>query len=393
VNRLIPAVLLMISLAGQTRGDSIFDFRGTGKDVIPVAGASRALGGAVAASDDPLSAAVMNPFASAHAERVIVTIGAAHTGTNTNNFGEEKRTASTLFPTIGLTVPLFRISFMSGLFLERAGRLSLAETDTAYVDEIYDARYRKEVSFFSVPIYVSADVYGRVIVAGGVLYSAYDSKWTDVIDFRSGNQSDTEDVSEISANGTSFAGGLLVDLDRVRIAGLVRGGTDMDGTLERENKRAGVWSREDVTLSSEHSFKIGLWASPVAPLSIEVDYDRSPWSNLKIDGRSITHKRVERWAVGIEYRGDHLWKASKYPLCLGYYKQPLDWQTDLTGEITEQVFCVGTSLRMGGDRAAISIALEFGQRNAKHRSDLSENTFAFALSLSAMEVWKREIRR
>ena len=393
MNRLMAAVLLLATIVGQTHGDSIFDFRGTGKDVIPVAGASRALGGAVAASDDPLSAAVMSPFASALAEKVIVTIGASHTGTNTNNLGDEKRTATTTFPTIGLTVPLLRVSVMSGLFLEKEGRLSLADTGTVYVSEIYDARYRREVSFYSVPLYVSADVYRRVIVAGGLVYSAFDSRQTDVIDFRSGELSDTEDVSEISASGASFAVGLLVDLDMVRISGLYRAGTDMDGTLERENSHAGVWLKEDLTLSSEPSFKIGLWARPIAPLSIEVDYDRSPWSDLKLDGRSITNKRVERWAVGIEYRGDHLWSASRYPLCLGYYRQPLDWETEVTGEITEQVFSLGTSIRLGRDRAAISVALEFGQRDAKDQSNLSESTFAFSLSLSAMEVWAREIRR
>jgi hypothetical protein len=50
---LLTAALILVS--GHTYGDSIFDVRGTGRDIIPVTGAAAAMGGAVAASKDPLS--------------------------------------------------------------------------------------------------------------------------------------------------------------------------------------------------------------------------------------------------------------------------------------------------------------------------------------------------
>jgi hypothetical protein len=394
MKRIVLVLFLLSLLIGSSaRGDSIFDFWGNGGDVVPVSGETRALGGATAASDDPLTAGLMNPFAAAFTEKVTVTIGAAQEYTRTDNFGEKKQTASTVFPTISLTVPIYSVSAMSGIFLEKAGRLSLADSGTAYVDEAYDARYDREVSIYSVPLYVSTNLYDRVVIGGGFVFSAYDSRWKEYIDFRSDDQSDTEDIAEIAASGPSFSAGVLLNLDRVRVAGLLRGKADLTGTLERSNRHGGIWAREDVTIASKRSYNLGLWAKPVEAFSFEVDYMRSPWSNLKYNGTTLSDVTVERWSVGLKYRGDHLWEASKYPVCVGYYRQPLDWEVESTGKITEQVFSIGTSVPLGGGQAEVAMALEFGRRKASDRSDVSENTFAFTLSVSAMEAWRREVKR
>ncbi len=393
MNRILTAALVITVLAGIASADSIFNFKGTGQDVIPVTGGSRCLGGAVAATNDPLSVAVMNPYASALTDKVILTLGFVHSGTQTNNLGEEKSTASSIFPTVSVTVPIKGFSFLTGIFLERAGRLSLADTDTAYVDEVYDAHYRKEVSAQAVPLYVSTQIFDRLILTGGFIYSAFDAKWTTSIDFHSDDLSDAEDAIDLSASGASFAAGMMLDLDRVRLAGLYRSKTDLSGTLERDSKYGGVWSRENARVSAEPSFKIGVWARPVAPLVLEVDYDRSPWSMLEVDGEPISEKRSERWAAGLEYRGDHLWEASRFPLCLGYFRQPIDWDSQLTGDIIQQVISIGTYIRMSSDRAGLSATLEFGRKEARGSSDMDEKTIGFSLSLSSIEVWRKEVRR
>jgi hypothetical protein len=324
---------------------------------------------------------------------VIFTIGFVHGGTQTSNFDEEKNTAASIFPTISATLPIKGISFMTGIFLERAGRLTMADTGLAYVDEVYDAEYKKEVSAQSVPFYVSTEILDRLVLSGGLIYSAFDGKWTTGIDYRSDELSDAEDVIDLSASGISLAGGMMVDLDKVRLAGLYRGKADLDGNLDRDNLYGGVWSSEGVTVTSEPSFKIGVWTRPVDPLVLEIDYDRSPWSMLEIDGVQISAKRSERWSAGLEYRGDHLWEASRVPLCLGYFRQPIDWDSRLTGDITHEVFSLGTYIRMGDNRAGLSATIEYGRKYARETSDLDEKTIGFTLSLSAIEAWRREVRR
>ncbi len=389
----VAALLGITMTAGIASADSIFDFKGTGQDVVPVTGSSRCLGGAVAATDNPLSAALMNPYASALTDKVILTIGFVHGGTRTKIYEEEKHTAASIFPTLSVTVPIKGVSFLTGIFLERAGRLSMADSGVAYVDEIYDAKYKKEVSAQAVPLYVSTEIFDRLILTGGFIYSAFDAKWTTSIDFRSDDMVDTDDSIDLSASGASFAGGMMLDLDRVRLAGLYRTKTNLSGNLDRDSKYGGVWSSVDARVTAEPSFKIGMWARPVDPLVLEVDYDRSPWSMVKVDGEPISDKRSERWSAGLEYRGDHLWEASRFPLCLGYFRQPVDWDSQLTGDIIQEVISLGTYIRMGDDRAGLSATLEFGRKDALGSSDLDEKTIGFTLSLSAIETWRKEVRR
>jgi hypothetical protein len=389
----VTAFLVIAVSAGTVWPDSIFDFRGTGQDIVPVAGSSRCLGGAVAATDDPLSVAVMNPYASALTDKVTFTIGFVHGGTQTKNFDEEKRTAASIFPTLSVTVPIKGISFMTGIFLERAGRLTMADTGYAYVDEVYDADYKKEVSAQAVPFYVSTEIMDRLVLSGGFIYSAFDGKWTTEIDYRSDDLSDADDAIDLSASGVSFAGGMMLDLDRVRLAGLYRGKADLEGNLDRDNLYGGVWSSEDTRVTSEPSFKVGVWANPVEPLVFEVDYDRSPWSMIEIDGVPISDKRSERWSAGFEYRGDHLWEASRIPLCFGYYRQPIDWESRMTGDIVHEVYSLGTYIRLGDGRAGLSATIEFGRKYARETSDFDEKTIGLSLSLSAIEAWRREVRR
>jgi hypothetical protein len=289
-------------------------------------------------------------------------------------------------------VPLGRFSVLTGLFLEKQGRLTLAMRDSAY-GHGYGIDYRKECSIHSVPVMVSAGFGTKIIVSAGVLVSFFDIREKTVTDFDSDARADAEDIYDMYAMGESFAVGLLLDLERVRLGALFRSKADLDGTLDSENRYAGLWASEDVAITSDEAFNVGLLVRPTRSVSIEADYHQSPWDEVTIDGKPVTTKRVERWALAAKYEGSRLWRASKYPLIMGYYRQPLDWESDQTGEITEEFFSVGTSIPMGEDRALISVSLEMGRRRAKEEDDLSETIYGISLSLSAMEAWRREIRR
>jgi hypothetical protein len=384
------AVLTMLMVSSAC-GDSIFDTRGTGKDVIQIAGGGRALAGAVAASSNPLNSTVMSPFASALADRVTLTAGFSHLNTRTDNLGEKKRTLVTLFPTVVAIVPYKRVSFMTGLFLEKEGRLTSALTDSAY-GGVYDLRYRRETSIHTVPIFISSSLHRRVLVSAGVLLSAFNTRETYELDFPSDDRVDTRDASDVSARGHAFAAGLMVDFDFVSAAGLFRTKTDLDGAVDRESRYAGVWDSEDVSFTSDESFKLGLRITPHRYFAIEADYEKSPWSGLRIDDRRIGGNDVYRWAVGVEYRGRIPWDAQRFPLLAGYYRQPLDWRSAATGEIVEEVFSIGTSIPLAKDRAAVSLAVEVGRREAENNSDLSETIYGLSLSVSAIEAWRREVR-
>ncbi len=389
---LIRIAIVTLLLVSTVHGDSIFDVRGTGKDVIPVAGVSRAMGGAVAASRDPLDCAVMSPFASALVDRVTITVGFAHMNTRSDNLGEKKRTLTTLFPSVTAIIPYKGVAFMTGLYLEKEGRLTLALTDSAYGDEAYDLEYRRETSIHTVPLFVSSSIHRRLLVSAGILFSAFDTRETHTVDFASDNRTDAVDASDISASGRALAAGFMLDLDIVRVAALFRSKIDLDGALDRESRYADVWDSKDVSLTSGESYKLGLRVKPHSYFAVEVDYETSPWSGMRLDGRPIADDDVYRWSAGLEYRGHIPWDAEKYPLCAGYYRQPLDWQSPETGEIVERIFSVGTSIPIAKDRAAVSLALEFGRREAEGTSDLSETVYGLSLSVSAIEAWRREVK-
>lgn len=384
--------LMLLSVATASGADSIFDIHGSGKDVVPVAGLTRALGGATLAGSDPLSCAISNPFASALADRVTLTAGIAHVTTRTDNLGKEESTINTLFPTLTAIIPYKKVAFMTGLYLEKEGRLGLAFSDSAYGDP-YDFSYRREVSAHSVPLYVSAGLHRRFLASVGILFSALDIRETHRLDFAASGRMDTDDAIDISASGQALVGGFLVALGPIRAAALFRGKMDLDGALERENRYADVWQTEDVELKAESSYKLGARLTPHRDIAFEVDYEKSPWSGVEIDGESIAGSTVYRWSVGAEYRGDILWDAAKYPLLAGYYRQPLDWDSPLTGEIIEQVFSAGTSIPIAEGRAAIALAVEIGQREAQDLTAAAEIFYGLSISVSAIEAWRREVRR
>jgi hypothetical protein len=383
--------LITVSVVSVSIGDSIFDTQGTGKNVTPVAGVTRAMGGAVIASTDPLDCAVSNPFASAWADRVTITAGISHLNTMTETPGEDKRSINTLFPTLTAIIPYKWMSFMTGLYLEKEGRLELALTDTSY-GEIYDFSFRREVSAHSVPLYLSVRPHPRVTLSAGILFSAFDIRETHKVDYISDARTDADDAIDLSASGRTFAGGMLVNLGPIRAAGLFRGKMNMDGAVERESRYADVWETKDVDLASEDSYRLGVRLVPHQHFALEVDYEKSPWSGIKVNDESISRDPVHRWSVGMAYRGDILWDAARYPVLVGYYRQPLDWDSPSTGEIVEQVFSLGTSIQLAEGRAAVSMALEFGQRDSESMSDLGETYYGLSVSVSAIEAWRREVR-
>jgi hypothetical protein len=383
--------------AAPAGADSIFDSKGMGKDVIPAVGSTRALGGAVAANLDPLSASLLNPCAAARAKYVVLTAGFAHTSTKTVNVDQEKITVTTLFPSLAVAIPVKQFALMTGLFEEKEGRVSLADTGL-YSGSYYDASYKRETSIHTVPLVASTAVGRRLFISAGILFSFCDMREESITDFRLEDLEDTDDVMDTFAAGRSFLGAFALDLGRVQLGGSIRTGADLDGSLERRNSPIGLWSSEDVTISSNRAFKLGFGAEPLPGLRLEADYDRTPWAGLKLAGKALNDDDLERWSLGIQYRGDHIWPASKYPLNLGYHRGPLDWQGEpsdkiQTGEITEEVFSLGTSIPIGQDRASVSLAFEFGTRKAEATSDLEEKVYGVSVSLSAVEAWRKELKR
>jgi hypothetical protein len=386
-------ILFIACLCPFAYSDSIFDSDGTGRDIIPAIGNTRAMGGAVVANVDPASASLLSPFAAAMADRITVTAGFAHTGTNSMLQGQEKRTISTAFPSVSAVIPFKGISFLTGLYQEKGARLTTADIDTAYALEIYDITHRMETSIHSVPILVSRAINPKLIVTGGVVLSFFDTRETTDTDFRSGDRADAEDVHDLYGSGQALAAGALVDLGLVRLAAFYRSKSDFDGNLESHNQYAGLYSSRSIGIKARQAFSVGLLFRPGRYLLLEADYQESPWDKLEIDRQLITTKSVARLAVGARYQGNWLWRASKYPLIAGYYRQPLDWESPVTGEIIEEFLSVGTAIPIGEDRASISLSFEFGRRRPEKTGDLEEKVYGFSLSVSAAEAWRRAIRR
>ncbi|HVP57073.1 MAG TPA: hypothetical protein VMU02_03160 [bacterium] len=393
----VAACLATVALGATARGDSIFDAAGAGRDVMPAVGDTRALGGAVTANLDPFSVSLLNPCAAARAKQVIITGGFAEMGTKTTNLGQTKTTVTTVYPSLTLIVPTKHFALLTGLFQEREGRVTLADTGSVGTS-IYDASYSRGSSVHSIPLMLSAFINRRVALSGGMFFSFSDMREETAIDFRSSDYKDTDDVMDTFAAGEGFIGAFVLDLGRLRLGGQFRTGPRLKGKLEKRNAPIGLWSSENISISSKNAFGLGLAAEPATWVTIEGDYSKSPWSGLKLDQVTLNARNTERWSIGIQYHGDHIWQASQYPLTLGYHREPLDRQAGrldkiATGRISEEIFSLGTSIPMGQGRGRLSLAFEFGTRKAAARDDLREKTYGISLSVSAAEAWHREARR
>lgn len=397
------AIAVALLAAAPAPADSIFDLKGWGHDVVPAVGPTRSLAGAVVASTDPFSASIISPCAAARADRLTVTGGLVNVTTKTTNLAETQTTVGAAFPSLAVVVPFKQFSLLTGLYVEKQGSVSLASEGIlsgtgASADSLYDVSYRREVSAGSVPIFVAKDFGGRLVASGGVLVSFCDLREENLTNFRSDTYTDTKDVVDAYALGTGWVGALLADLGRVRLGALFRTGSDLDGHVDRLNKSIGIWSNRNLTVRTREAFRVGVQAQPLPSISVEVDYDRNPWSRIEVNKRALTDKLVERWAAGLRYTGNRLWAASKYPLYLGYYTQPADWRgatpngTEV-GDITERVFSIGLSVPVANQAATVTVGFEAGTREAEARDDLKERTYAVSLSISAAEEWHKEIKR
>ena len=398
----ICAIALGISIS-VALADSVFNTEGMGEDLIPAQGPTRALAGAVVANPDPFAASIINPCASSRAQALTLTAGFVHTRTSTDNLGKTIRTVGSSFPSVAAIVPFSRFSLLAGLYVEKQGRVSFAEVDTFPVAEgveggtIYDASFVRETSVYSVPIFISREFAHRLLLSAGVIVSFLDLREETTIDFRSTGFSDTDDIADTQAMGEGFGAAFLLDLGRFSAGGLYRNGPSLDGSLERTNIALGLWSSEDADVSTHEALKFGLRARPVRAISVEADYDRTPWSRITIDGHVVSDKLIERWSVGIQYRGDRLWRASKYPLSVGYYRQPEDWRNGIpgvvdAGEITQSVYSVGLSIPLAQEKAALDLSFEFGSRKSEARSDLKDDFFSVSVSVAAIEPWTKQMK-
>ena len=97
--------------------------------------------------------------------------------------------------------------------------------------------------------------------------------------------------------------------------------------------------------------------------------------------------------MGIAYTGRNIWNAEKYPLMLGYYRQPLDQRTEDAAETMENGFLAGTTIDIANGRAAVILGLEYITRKTDGVPELHEEAFGFYISVAVQEAWRRGIKR
>jgi hypothetical protein len=411
VKRIALYIALLALLASLATADSVYDLNSLGRDVIPTTGIGHLLAGASIANPDVPSSYLTSPAASAFADRVVVTVGLVHHATNSSyterslaalgstyeyeGASDEPRSlssANTVFPAVTVIVPLHVVSLFSGYFVEKMGRAQLQAEGTAYGNVLFDALYEKESSVFSIPLFVSAHYKKRLAVSGGIMFSYLDSREKREIDFRSDLYEDITDVVEMYATGTSWAFGALLDYDFVRLGGSFRTSADMSGKEEYSTEVSDIWKSRSVDIAAPGCFKVGA-ALATKSLSVELDYETSQWSKLKLGDEYISVNEIGRYALGISYTGTYLWNARDYPLLLGYYRQPLDRRTDESPETTENGFLGGTSIDIAGGRANVVLGLQYITRKTDGVPELHEDAFGFYLSVVVKEAWRRAMRR
>ena len=404
-------IAILALLASVASADSVYDLNSLGRDVIPSAGIGHLMGGATIASPDVASTYITSPAASAFTDKVVVTVGVVHYNTKSSYTEQslaalgssfayegagsdplELSSATTRFPVLSVIIPLRVVNLFSGYFVEKMGRAELEAEGYAYDNTFFSAVYSKESSVFSVPLFVSAAYKSRLAVSGGVMFSYLDSREKREIDFLSDSYSDIIDVVDMYATGTSWAFGALLDLDYVRLGGSLRTGSDMSGSEEYSTDIADVWKSRDVDIAAPGCFKVG--ASVVTrPLTVEFDYETSPWSKLKLGDDYISVNDIDRYSLGIAYTGRKIWNAEKYPVMFGYYSQPLDRSSESAAETVEKGYLAGTALDIANGRASVVLGFEYITRDTDGVPELKEEAFGVYLSISAMEAWRRAIKR
>lgn len=405
------SIALLAALALPAAADSVYDLNTLGRDVIPSTGIGHLVAGASVANTDIASSYITSPSAAAFSDKVVVTVGIVHHATETSYTEEalaalgsayeyegassdpkQRSSATTRFPAVSVIIPLRVLNVFTGYFVEKMGRASLAAEGTAYGDIPFDALYTKESSVFSVPIFLTAAYKKRLAVSGGVMFSYLDSRETREIEFRSDLHTDITDAVDMYATGTSWAFGALLDYDFVRAGASFRTKTDMSGKEEYSTELSDIWRSRDVDIAAPGCFKVG--ASLVTrPVTVEFDYETSPWSKLKLGDDYISVNEIDRYSFGVSYTGRRVWNAEKHPLLLGYYRQPLDRPAEDIGETIERGYLAGTALDIANGRATVVLGLEYITRKTDGEPDLHEEAFGFYISVTAQEAWQRAIKR
>lgn len=383
------ATLCTISIAPCWAEASIFDRIGIGREVIPTVGRSPGLCGATLASEDPSTSSIIAPFSSVNAGGVVISGGYQNMTTKSKHLTQHKRGVETIFPSLSVVVPWKGVWIMTGLYQERVGKLYRSDEDTCYSLYVFKVEEKRETSIHSVPILASFKPGQRVIVSGGLIISFLDIRQETRSDFADDSMSDTKDIYDASADGKCLAAGILVDLGRIRLGSFYRSPTDLGGQMEWQNRYSGIYRTTDFSVRAKHGLSTGIMFKPRDWLNIELDYYRSPWSNLKADRNPINNRLVERWSGGLIYSGDHIWQGSSYPLYMGFYTQPIDWIDDATGSIRESGFSIGSSLAIGDGRALISGSLVIGKRKARKEEGLEEDFLGLVIGIAAIERWQR----
>jgi len=411
MKRIALYIALLAALATAVAADSVYDLNTLGKDVIPSTGIGHLMAGASIANTDVASSYITSPAVSALADKVVVAVGVVH-HSNSSSYTERSlaalgstyeyegagtdpkslSSATTEFPVVSVIIPIKVVNLFSGYFVEKMGRAQLAAEGIAYGNAPFSGLYTKESSVFSIPLFVSAEYKRRLAVSGGIMFSYLDSREKREIEFVSDSYSDLIDVVDMYATGTSWAFGALLDYDYVRVGGSFRTGSNMSGSEELSTDETGVWKSRDVDIAAPGCFKVG--ASIVTrPFTVEFDYETSPWSKLKMDDDYISVNKIYRYSMGIAYTGRNIWNAEKYPLMLGFYRQPLDQRTEDAAETMENGFLAGTTLDIANGRAAVILGLEYITRKTDGVPELHEEAFGFYISVAVQEAWRRGIKR
>ncbi len=395
----IAAITICIGLMGigilgeSVASASIFDEKGIGREIIPSVGNSTALSGATVAGEDPSSSSITSPFSSVKTRNVLLSGGYLNINTSSKNILEDKRSVETIFPSLSIVIPWKGVWLLTGLYQEKAGKLYRSDTDTSYSLYIFKVEEKRETSIHSIPVLASFKVGENVTLSGGMVLSFLDIRWETKCDFKDESISDTKDVYDASADGKCLATGILIDFNQIRLASFYRSPAELSGQMESENRYSGIYRTTDFSVSAKHGLSVGMMLKPRKWFSTELDYYRSPWSNLRAQANQLNNRLVERWCVGITYSGDHFWKGSRYPLHLGFYTQPIDWVHQEWGRIRESGFSIGSSLSLGEERALFTFSLLVGKRKTQRQPEVKENFFALGIGISAMERWQKSVTR
>ena len=406
-------VLAMGILGGNSgaRADSVFALNGFGERQIAVDARSAALGGAGIALGDGRSLSAINPATARSEELTFMGLAVAPELLRTS-FEDETMTR------VGFDLPLVRASFRlpigATLSLGLHGETSFnAPPMQTFVSQVEDAdtldyfrTLHSDGGITAASVGLAQDL-GRLTLGlrFDYLFGSAQEVWTvdfdtDTLFFDSSGRviaiRDQVDFIDTQLSGAQVSiGACFRPLSALTLGAYATVVPEASGEEVLEGVTSGARVINPRTYNLPSRFGAGLAWRPSSRLLWVSDFEMTPWSNFRVDGKADPALRdVYRFAGGAEWflgGADSVFETH-FPIRVGYSESPQPYRLGAGDgpwqDISERRFTLGTGLPLAENRGWLDVSFQLITRSG---AGIDEQDLMLGVSVTAFERWARKL--